>query len=199
MALGSTHQRESLKRWTALAFGVAAVAGIGNEVLTHLGTAQGAPAPEWALDLTLVLTFGGALVGLLGIYAMVTELSPRLSRVGLLAVGLTGGSIIASIVGKFLVGGESPQGILLVIPLTFYMFSTLSFLIFGIASLRTHVPSRTVGYLLLTVVVSRVITVAGMGELGSALFILPLLGIGYLLQGKTSQPLLEVLGDEASD
>lgn len=168
---------------------------------THvaLGSWQRSRYPEELPGGFLLLTFGGSLVGLLGIYSLVPEQSPRLSRVGLLAVGLTGVSILASIIGKLLVGGESPQGILLIIPLSFYIFSTLNFLIFGTASLRTHTPSRTVGYLLLTVVVSRVVTLAGMGECGSVLFVLPLLGIGYLLQGKPSQPMLEVLTDETSD
>lgn len=197
MSQFSTSRWPSLKKWTPLAFVVAAVARVGNEVITHLGSALGTPAPELVTDLTITLAFGVALIGLLGIYSWVVDLSPRLSRAGLLAVGITAASIILSLIGKYLVGGEGPQGILLVIPLSFYIFSAVSFLAFAIISLRMSVPSRTVGYLLLAVFASRVVTVAGQVEIGAVLFVLPLLGIGYILRGKISHPEVEVSTEES--
>lgn len=198
MVQGSTLQGRSLTQWAAPAFLVAVVARVGNEVIAHLGQAMGVAAPKMLGDLTIVVVYSGALVGLLGIYHYVVEQTPRLASAGLLAVGITGVSIVASIIGKYVVGGPEPQGVLLVIPVSFYIFSTMGFFLFGIASLRTSAPSRTVGYLLLVVGASRVITVAGLLELGSVLFVLPLLGIGYLLWGTASQPMIEVSADETN-
>lgn len=188
-------QRVPIRRWAPVAFLVAGVARVSNEVLYQLGTVT-TPVPEWALDLTIVVTFGGAFVGFLGVYVWVSEQSTRLSRAGLLVVGLTAGSIVGSIVGKYLVGGESPQGLILVISLSFYLFSTLSFLVFGLACVRTRTPSPTVGYLLLTVVASRVLTVAGLGELGTVLFALPLFAIWYLLREAVPHSRVAVSADE---
>jgi hypothetical protein len=191
-------QRKSIKQYTAMAFVIAGVGRIGNETVHHFGTAVGLPVSDVVLDLTLLLTYGGALLGLLGIFFLTDDLLPRLSRTGVLLIGLTSGSIIASLFGTYVIGGESPQGILLLIPVSFYVFSTLSFLVFGIASLRTRVPSRGVGYLLLTVVISRVATVAGMGEFGAVLFIISMLCIGYLFRQATVHSATGISADETT-
>lgn len=196
MTRGSTIRKASLKQWTAQAFVIAGIARVGNAVLTHFGNVQGIPSPEWATDMTILLAFSAGLVGLLGIYSWVSELSPRLSRVGLLAVSITLASIIASLIGKYVIGGADPQGILLIIPLSFYVFSMVSFLVFGFASLRTKVPSRTVGYLLLTVGVSRIVTIAGMTELGTVLFVLPVFGIGFCIWKTVLPSTIDAPADE---
>ena len=198
MVHGSISKRPSLKQWPALAFVIAGVARVGNAVLTHFATALGIPSPEWATSLTILLAFSAALVGLLGIYSWISPLSPRLSSVGLLAVGITLASIIASLIGKYIVGGESPQGILLIIPVSFYIFSMLSFLVFGIASFRTGVPSHTVGILIVTVGISRLVTLAGRTEIGTVFFVLPVLGIGYLLRTTSFQSMIDIPTDETA-
>jgi hypothetical protein len=194
----STPQWGSIEQYAGLAFVVAAVGGFGNVTVHHFGSAIGIPASDIVLDSTILLTYSGAVFGLLGVYTLTVDRAPRLSRLGVLLVGLTSGSIVASLVGKYLVTIGDPQSIKLLLSLSFYACSTLSFLVFGIVSLRTRVPSRTVGYLLLTVVVSRAAIVAGQVELGAVLFVLPMLGVGYLLRRTTTRSTAGVSADETT-
>lgn len=178
MALDNTSQFTSLGQVTALAFVVAGLAAFGNEVLHQLGSAT------VLLDLTILLVYGAVTLGFLGIYSRVAEASPRLSRAGIVAVGITVVSIAVAVVAKGLLGAD-PSGVgvivSLVVSVAFYLCSSLSFLLFGVACVRTRIPSRTVGYLLLVAVLSRVLVVAGLTEVASPLFGASMLGVGYLL------------------
>ncbi len=94
MALDTVSRFRSLGQVTALAFIVAGLGSLGNVVLHRLGSAV------VVLDLTILLTYGGVALGLLGIYPRVAEASPRLSRAGLVAVGITVVSIAVAVVAK---------------------------------------------------------------------------------------------------
>lgn len=178
MVLGDTSLPTWLASLSALAFVVAGLGALGNQVLHQLGAAT------VFLDLTILLTYGAVALGLLGIYSRLAEASPRLSRAGLVAVGITVVSIAVAVVGKSLFGAE-PSGVgalvSIVVSVSFYLCSSLSFLLFGIACVRTRVPSRTVGYLLLVAVLSRALVVGGVTEVASSLFAVSMLGAGYLL------------------
>lgn len=178
MAIGTVSRRASLASVSALAFVVAGLGDLGNEVLHQLGSAV------VFLDLTILLTYGAVTLGFLGIYSRVAEASPRLSRAGLVAAGITVVSIAVAVVAKVLLGAE-PSGVAvvlsIVVSVSFYLCSTLSFLLFGVASARTRVPSRAVGYLLLVAVPSRILFVVGLTQLASPLYGASMLGVGYLL------------------
>lgn len=178
MVLGDTSLPTWVRSVSALAFVVAGVGALGNQVLHQLGSAA------VFLDLTIILTYGGVTLGLLGIYSHLAEASPRLARAGLVAVVITVVSIVLAIVGKGLFGAE-PTGVgalvSIVLSVSFYLCSSLSFLLFGVACVRTRVPSRTVGYLLLVAVLSRVLVVGGVTEVASSLLAVSMLGAGYLL------------------
>lgn len=177
MSIVNDSHEKSLASISALAFVVAGLGALGNEVLYQLGSG------EAILDLTILITYGGVTLGLLGIYSRVAEASRRLSRAGLVAVGITVVSIAVAVVAKSLLGAE-PTGVevilSMVVTVSFYLCSSLSFLLFGVASVRTRVPSRVIGYFLLLVVPSRVLVVVGLTQVASVLFAVSVLGVGYL-------------------
>lgn len=184
MAIGNGSRKASLASVSALAFVVGGLGTLGNEVLQQLGSA------EVFLDLTILITYGGVTLGLLGIYSRIAEASPRLSRAGLVAVGITVVSIAVAVLAKGLLGAE-PSGLevilSIIVSVSFYLCSSLSFLLFGVACVRTRVPSRVIGYLLLLVVPSRVLVVVGLTQVASALFAVSMFGVGYLLWTGWSQ------------
>lgn len=178
MTIANALRKASLASVSALAFVVAGLGTLGNEVLHQLGSTT------VLLDLTILITYGGVALGLLGIYFRVAEAARRLSRAGLVAVGVTVVSIIVAVVAKSLLGAEPSgvEGILsVIVSVSFYLCSSLSFLLFGVASVRTRVPSRAIGYLLVLVVPSRVFAVVGLTQIASSLFAVSMLGVGYLL------------------
>lgn len=178
MAIANAPRKMSLGSVSALAFVVAGLGALGNEALYQLGS------PAVTLDLTILITYGGVTLGLLGIYSRVAEASRRLSRAGLVAVGITVVSIAVAVVAKSLLGVE-PSGVevilSMIVSVSFYLCSSLSFLLFGVASVRTRVPSRAIGYLLLLVVPSRVLVILGLTQVASVLFAVSMLGVGYIL------------------
>lgn len=177
MSIANGSRKASLASVSALAFVVAGLGALGNEVLHQLGSIP------VIMDLTILITYGGVTLGLLGIYSRVAEASRRLSRAGLVAVGITVVSIVLAVVAKGLLGAE-PSGVevilSMIVSVSFYLCSSLSFLLFGVASVRNRVPSRAIGYLLLLVVPSRVLVVVGLTQVASALFAVSMLGVGYL-------------------
>lgn len=178
MPIATDSRKASLASVSALAFVVAGLGVLANEVLHQLGSIP------VIMDLTILITYGGVTLGLLGIYSRVAEASPHLSRAGLVAVGITVVSIAVAVVAKGLLGAE-PSGVAvilsMIVSVSFYLCSSLSFLLFGVACVRTRVPSRAIGYLLLLVVPSRVLVVVGLTQVASALFAVSMLGVGYFL------------------
>lgn len=178
MALVTNSRRRALWQVAALAFLVAGLGALGNEVLYQVGSA------EAFRDLGLLITYGGVTLGLVGIHTRLVEASPRLSLVGLVTVGITALSIAVAVVAKSVIGAE-PSGwevsLSIVVSASFYLCSTLCFLIFGVACVRTRVPSRAIGYLLLLAVPARGLVLAGQTEVASALFAVSMMGAGYLL------------------
>lgn len=178
MGIANTPRTTSLASVSALAFVVAGLGALGNETLHQLGS------PAVLLDLTLLITYGGVTLGLLGIYSRVAEASRRLSRAGLVAVGITVVSIAVAVLAKSIFGAEPTGGevlLSLIVSVAFYLCSSLSFLLFGVASVRTRVPSRAIGSLLLLVVPSRLLVILGVTQVASVLFAVSMLGVGYLL------------------
>lgn len=178
----------TLGRWCAMAFIVAGAARLGNMALTILYLNTEFPSPEWARTLTLTLAFGAAFFGLLGLYPRLANRTRRLSRVGIGAVAIAAGGLLVVTVGD-LVGPANPPGALKFLPVLILVCSMLGFSLFGVASLRTDIPSRTVGALLLVAAISVVAFAGGitftfvhsrtLALANSGAFAMALLATGY--------------------
>lgn len=189
----SARQWESLVKWSATAFVVGGIARLLNLALSNLGVFIEATSPEWSRDLTLLIAFGAAYIGLFGLYPWVADRAPRLSRAGAVLAGLAGVAILISVLGKYLHGASEPPGPLKVLPLIYLLGSPRSFLLFGIASWRTRLPSRTVGLLLLLAFAAFIVLVAGIFSqigmllrLSALIFAVAMLALGYVLHTGTT-------------
>lgn len=155
----------TVERYSPVAFlaagGLLLVAGTidGLEVFTPIETQHGVLL--WLEGLT---GFGGVVlsfVGLLGLYPNLLDETPRMARTGmLLALGPTGFfsfvvvscSFVAPLMGFPSLKTLVPSFVT-IIGVTLLLFS-LAITVFGVASFRTAVPSRTVGGALLIVAVT---------------------------------------------
>lgn len=189
--MDNTDWWEVLGRWCAVAFVVAGTARFSNMALTILYLNTNIPSPGWARSLTLAIAFGAALVGLFGFYPRLADSALRLSRAGVVAITLAAGSLLVAIIGD-LFGPTSPPGVLKLLPVSILVFSTLGFLLFGLASLQTDVPSRTVGVLLLVAAISLIVFAVGitftfvhsrtLALANSGAFAVALVATGYRIQ-----------------
>lgn len=92
-----------------------------------------------------------AIVGLLGLYPSLGRRTPRLARISAGLAVLAGIAISVLLVGFVtvtLLNQPDPPGALLILSI---LVAVLGFILFGIASVRTGVPSRTVGLLVLAI------------------------------------------------
>lgn len=158
----AVHNRilQSFERWGPVAFIVGGIGLLGTTVVGSLDVAGVmASVPRWTME-PLVFGLWFVFVGLLGFYPYVAESSPRLSRGGLVTSGIawlmwTGTLLAVHIVvltsERTLADPGSWAPPLLAAG---FLLALLSFLAFGIASVRSESPSRTVGLLLLVPVVA---------------------------------------------
>lgn len=109
----------------------------------------------WLTEILLPMGWLSAYIGLLGFYPRVAEAAPRLSRasLSLVVIGIVsvlvnrGGAVVVG----FLTGSPFWEVTTGLEPLYAVVMATtfLGFLLYGVASVRTRVPSRTVGGLFL--------------------------------------------------
>lgn len=178
----------SLERWTAVAFVLGALAALGSSALYQVEVAGILTTPVWVNGILTNLTYGAASAGLLGLYPRLKDRAAWLTRIGLVAVVIVLASVIAANIGRLLFGAGGPGIIKLAVSISFYSSTTLAFLLYGVASVRTSAYSRRLGIPLLVVASSRLVIVAGgvlgqtwLLDVGAVLFALPLLAVGYLL------------------
>lgn len=146
----------SLSRRSGATFLVAGGLLLGSTALKGMGWFTAASPPA---GLVMVFAVPGLLVtfaGLLGLYPRLADRSPRLSHAGLAAtaVGGTGllvtiawgmgGGALRAVLGEA-VPATPPEAVFVVLVATIALAAGL----FGVAGLRTRVPSRRVGLLLL--------------------------------------------------
>lgn len=147
---------DSFERRSATAFLVAGGLMVVFWALVALEVFMDISSPQALVAMpALVATF----VGLLGLYPMLTDQSPRLARagVGILAIATVGLVVIfAWILAANLLPQVTgidvpaqPPSIFIMLTVSGYVITVLSF---AVASLWTAVPSRTVGFLLFTLV-----------------------------------------------
>jgi hypothetical protein len=93
-----------------------------------------------------------AVVGLLGLYPQLSASAPRVSRVGLGALTLAVTGIVVVIGSIAIVGPpEAPGDVPSFVPPIFIasgILLMLGYVLFAVASIRTHTPSRRIGFLL---------------------------------------------------
>lgn len=180
----------AFERWAATALVLAALARFGTDAIHHLVLAGYLTAPPvWVSGVLTNLTYVAAMIGLLGISPRVADGSPRLVQGGLVAIGIVFASVVAANIGRIFFGPpDGPTIVVLVVSISFYAFTTIAFLLFGAASVRTPSLSRAVGVPLLVVALSRVLTLVGgildtlmVMYISTTLFVLPLLTVAYLL------------------
>lgn len=176
------------ERWAAPALLLAALAATGSEVAHHLEVAGILTTPVWITAGLTYLTYGAAMVGLLGIHRRVVDGAPRLAGAGVVATGVVVLSIAAATAGRLLLGPEGPLVVMVVVSILFYASTMFAFLLYGLACWRTPSVAQPLGVLLLAVALARVLVFAGgvlgatwLMEVGAILFILPLATAGYLV------------------
>lgn len=200
------------ERWNSLvetgptAFIIGGLGLLGLSVVGALDTADLVSSPAW---LHAILGLGGVLVvfiGLLGFYPVVADVAPRLSLGGVLTSALGGAAITVGVVGSAVIAlttqqtfGAGPSWGPPLLALAFIL-ALLSFLAYGIASLRTSSPSRIIGLLLLVPVVvflgqallllSKILTdtVLASAQLAlAAIAAIALVAVGYRLRTDTAE------------
>lgn len=208
---GSTGRWESLEQWSPTAFLVAGAALFGGFFLRAgeliaVGE-QFQAVPEWFFAIFTLIGVIAVSIGLIGFYPYVADRSPWLALGGVIAAAIgglsivlaVGGSIVLDLLGilAFTAGEGNP--VLLALFFLFIIGLLLSFLLYGIASVRTRSPSLVIGALLLVPIVEPIaviffdlLAVVNVGAAGllatSAIYSVSLLAIGYFLRTVTSEP-----------
>lgn len=194
------------ERWGPAAFIVGGAGILGTTVVGSLDIVGVVPTtPRLAMG---PLLFGLWFVfgGLIGLYPRVADQSPRLSTGGLWTSGVAwvawtvtlSASILVDLTSERTLADPGSWGPPLLAGA--FVLAVLSFLVYGIASTRSGVPSRTVGFLLLipvaallgqaVLLVSKIVTgeVVAVLQLGfGAVTAVVLFAVGYLLRSETGE------------
>lgn len=134
----------------------------------------GIPLPSWLVVLFVVPGLLASLVGVVGLYPSVSDRAPRLALAGV-ASATVAGTMLVVLLGwtlgatllppvSGLVVGPPPGVVFVSLPVTM----TLGSVLFGVASLRSGVPSRTVGGLLLAFATPWIVVLAATPVYGAA-------------------------------
>lgn len=133
------------------------------------------PLPSWVVVLFVVPGLIVSLLGLLGLYPRLAESTPRLALAGgamagvgvliplSIATWMLGGTLLTAVAGQAV---SQPPAILFQV---MAVAMALGFGCFGVATLRTPVPPRKLGYLLLSYAVPWVVVLGSTAVYGSAL------------------------------
>lgn len=190
-----------LEQWSPVGFVVTGVGFLGAVALLVADTVAAVTISELLVSVFVVPSLLALfLVGLPGFYPYVADASPRLALGGVVAA-IAGGTIVAVMTGAKIaldllgVVGFTEEGPLVFGFILAFMALFLSVLFYGVASTRSGEPTRTVGLLLLLIIVEPaavivndlvgidVGVVVAFGTLGVAG--IAFLAIGYILQGKS--------------
>jgi hypothetical protein len=154
-----TKRWDSFERWSATAFLTAGVLWLLDTVLLGIELFAGVSILGTPGPLNPVLYVSGvvaAIVGLLGLYPGLSGRMPRLARISAGLVVVAGAATVVLLVWFVtvtLLNRPDPPGVLLILSI---LVAALGLLLFGIAGVRTGVPSRAVGLLVLAIPVTLV-------------------------------------------
>lgn len=159
----ATTRWESVEKWSVTAFLVAGGLFLLNTVYEGIGRFTALWEVGFLGAVFYLSALVGMLIGLLGLYPRLADRTPKLARASAAVAAVAAVSTIALLLWASitqLLNQAFPPGILL--------FATVALIVLGVllfcaATLRTGVPSRTVGALLL------VFVVAWFGGLGAAI------------------------------
>lgn len=147
-----------IERWSPTAFIAAGILFLGTAALFGLVTFTDVSHPVWLTALFGLAGLVASFVGLLGLYPGLVDRVPRLARAGLVTVAIAG---IALVAFPLCLLAKTSGIVLPTLPTVFFVIAMiatiLGFLLFGVASLRTCVPSRTVGFLMLATVATFIV------------------------------------------
>ena len=187
---------ESLVKWTATAFILAGLFRLVNMGIYQSGQLfESFSAPELALDVSILLAFELAFVGLLGLYPRLREKHPRLALVGVLLAVVSGVSLMIITPAEYILGGQEPPAYLIPFQIAYFLGIPLSFLVFGGLSVRARSPPLSVGVLLILGGTSWLLFLTGsqtLIDVGAYIFATIMMAIGYLLRAE--QPKSESAG-----
>ena len=187
---------ESLVKWTATAFILAGLFRLVNMGIYQSGQLfESFSAPELALDVSILLAFELAFVGLLGLYPRLREKHPRLALVGVLLAVVSGVSFMIITPAEYILGGQEPPAYLIPFQIAYFLGIPLSFLVFGGLSVRARSPPLSVGVLLILGGTSWLLFLTGsqtLIDVGAYIFATIMMAIGYLLRAE--QPKSESAG-----
>lgn len=187
---------ESLVKWTATAFILAGLFRLVNMGIYQSGQLfESFSAPELALDVSILLAFELAFVGLLGLYPRLREKHPRLALVGVLLAVVSGVSLMIITPAEYILGGQEPPAYLIPFQIAYFLGIPLSFLVFGGLSVRARSPPLSVGVLLILGGTSWLLFLTGsqtLIDVGAYIFAIIMMAIGYLLRAE--QPKSESAG-----
>ena len=187
---------ESLVKWTATAFILAGLFRLVNMGIYQSGQLfESFSAPELALDVSILLAFELAFVGLLGLYPRLREKHPRLALVGVLLAVVSGVSFMIITPAEYILGGQEPPAYLIPFQIAYFLGIPLSFLVFGGLSVRARSPPLSVGVLLILGGTSWLLFLTGsqtLIDVGAYIFATIMMAIGYLLRAE--QPESESAG-----
>ena len=181
-----------LERWSATAFAAAGVLSLATAALFGVETLMNSSYPGWVTGIFGLSALIASFIGLGGLYPRLVEQVPRLARTGITTIVIAGIALIAFPLCLFAKTSGVDLHSLPIIVFIIAMVSIIGgFSLFGIATLRAQVPSRTVGLLILATVVTYMILFVGdmvfNGSPGwlnfamSGIQALFLLAIGYIL------------------
>lgn len=171
---------KTLERWSSTLYLVAGGILVGNALLLGYEAFVGSAAPE---DVFGPPGFFIGFLGLFGLYAALADRTPKLARVAVVVAAVAAAGWAA--ITPFSVGGElgilSAQQLPMAVVVAAWVGTILAYGLFGAASLRTGVHSRTVGLLLFAPAVLIVTLIVGAGALGVSAVAPFLVGSGQAL------------------
>lgn len=187
---------QPIERWRSTAFLLAGVLWLGLATSEAAALVTTATPGTWVNTLFVSSGLVAVTVGFLGLYPLLSDRAPRLTLVSAAVVTVMGVAAVA-LFGVVTVNGFVAGIQLSFLPVYFLTVSTaiLGFALFGVGSLWTNTPSRTVGWLVLgppTVLVIMLGTAPmnppeWSAPLISAVFSVALLAIGIGLRTSPTQ------------
>lgn len=171
---------KTLERWSSTLYLVAGGLLVGNALLLGYEAFVGSAAPEDVLGPPGFLV---GFLGLFGLYAALAVRTPKLARAAaVVAVVAAGGW---AVITPFSVGGElgslAGEQLPMAVVVVAWVATILAYSLFGAASLRSGVHSRTVGLLLFSPAVLIVTLIVGAGVFGGSAVAPFLVGSGQAL------------------
>lgn len=196
-----TKRWESLSKHTSTLFFGAGILLLAAMSISQLRATTLLSSPRWLHNFIGPLGVAFTAYGLVVFYPWVADAAPRLARAGAAVSMVAGGAISVAIVGAsiaaVLTGSTmtDPPGWIPILYFSCIVSLSVGFLLYGVASVRTHVPSRSVGLAMLSPAVLLFALFVGEGVLGvqgylpRIVFIATpvyLLVLGYIVRTGTS-------------